>query len=234
MRVLRKDTISRSKRSPRLNGKVVTRSMIYMMQKSDNLTKVYTQLGKEYLKKIDKSTPPEFKQFIKFLPRRGKILEIGCAGGRDAIKFIKNGFQYTGIDLVDIFLKEARKRAPQGKFIKMDVSKLKFPKIYFDAIWANAILLHLTKKDILQVLKKMHEVLKYKGKLHLRLKQGKGTADIKEKLSGNKARRFTFFQKREIANLLKRAGFNVIFSKIVPDDLGRKNVKWIIIWGEKS
>jgi len=194
---------------------------------------VYKKLGKKYINNIKSLTPPEFYDFIKLLPKNSRILEIGCTGGRDAKKFVQRGFKVIAIDLVEIFLKEARKKVPQAEFIKMDMTKLKFPNNYFDAIWANAILLHLKREDVLKTLRGFYRVLKKSGKLHIRVKKGTKTTYQKDKLSNGEKRFFIYFSKSELEKFVNKAGFKIIISRILPDDAGRKNLRWISLWAEK-
>lgn len=194
---------------------------------------LYEELGKDYIKDIDKITPKEIYDFMKLLPKGGRVLDVGCASGRDSRTFAQEGFRVVGIDLVDLFLREARKKVPQAKFIKMDLLNLKFPKNYFDAVWAHAVLLHIKKKDIPKVLKGFYNILKPGGKLHIRVKEGKGVGYKKEKLSGGKKRLFTYFLKDELEIFVKKAGFKIISSKFFPDELKRKDVTWIGVWAEK-
>ncbi len=201
--------------------------------KYNKTIKVYKNLGRKYIKDINKCVVKELPEFIKLLSKGDRILDVGCAGGRDSKIFIKNGFKVVGIDLVDVFLKEAKKNVPGAKFIKMDLCKLKFPKNYFNAIWANAILLHIEKKDIPKILNNFYKILSFNGKLHIRVKRGQGTEYVKEKLSRDEQRLFTFFFKYEFEHYIKKAGFKIISSRIFFDELKRKNVKWIGIIAEK-
>lgn len=41
---------------------------------------------------------PELIEFFKEYPRRGKVLDLGCGQGRDAIPIARLGFEVTGID----------------------------------------------------------------------------------------------------------------------------------------
>jgi ubiquinone/menaquinone biosynthesis C-methylase UbiE len=194
---------------------------------------VYKKLGKEYLNNIAGLRVKGIEEFIKLLPRGGNVLDIGCAGGRDAKIFVSRGLNVTGIDLVDAFLKTARRYVPGAKFIKMDLRRLKFPKNSFDAIWANAVLVHIYKQDLLQVLKGFYRVLKPRGKLHIRMKKGRGARAVAEKLSLYEKRIFVYVSKAELERLVKKADFKILQSKLFPDELGRKGVKWIGIHAEK-
>ena len=55
---------------------------------------------------------------------RKKVLEIGCGIGTDAVKFVQNGADYTGIELSEHSLRIARDRFAvyglQGKFMQLD------------------------------------------------------------------------------------------------------------------
>jgi len=207
-----------------------------MNTKTDKYKKtieVYKTLGKKYIKNIRNLTPVEFNDFIKILPKGGSVLEVGCAGGRDAKKFFQKGFKVVGVDLVDSFLEEARKLVPAAKFIKMDINRLKIKKDSFDAIWANAVLLNLKKKDIPKILKKFYEIIKLDGKLHIRVKKGRGVGYKIDKLSSGQKRLFIYFSQKEIEKLIKGAGFKIIVSRIFSDESGRKDVKWISVWAKK-
>ena len=48
----------------------------------------------------------EINQFHDLLPK-GKILEVGCGGGRDAKELISLGYDYVGTDLSEGLLTEA-------------------------------------------------------------------------------------------------------------------------------
>ncbi len=204
-----------------------------MADKYKQTIEVYERLGKEYLDNIVGLRVKGMAEFIKLLPRKARVLDVGCAGGRDAKIFTSKGFDVTGIDLVDSYMKEARKFAPKAKFIKMDVRRLKFPKNYFDAIWANAVLVHIYKRDLPKVLKGFSRVLMLGGKLHIRMKKGKGLQEVAEKLSLYNKRIFIYLSKIELERLVKKADFKILQSKLFPDELGRKEIKWIGIQAEK-
>ena len=75
-----------------------------------------------------------------------------------------------------------------------------FPKETFDGIWAEAVLLHLKRKDVPKALKIFHKILKKNGILYFQVKKGKGEAYVKEKLSAWNERFYTYFSKKELEN----------------------------------
>jgi len=104
---------------------------------------VYNKLGEKYLSDSLNIKLPIRESFQKILPKKAHILDLGCGGGRDAQIFIRNGFRVTGIDASSVLINLAKVKVPNAVFKKMDALKLNFPSNSFDAIWAQAILLHL-------------------------------------------------------------------------------------------
>lgn len=204
-----------------------------MSKKYQQTIEVYKELGRRYLKGIDDVVPEELPEFIGLLNPGSRVLDVGCAGGRDSKFFVEAGHKVLGIDVVDSFLREARKRVPGAMFKRMDVLQLDFPDNTFDAIWAQAVLLHFSKIDLPKILKKFYRILKPGGLLHVRLKRGQGTHLVAEKLVEGKERLFTFYYKNEVETALKDAKFKVIASRIYPDALSRDKVKWVSVWGRK-
>lgn len=190
--------------------------------------KTYNTLGRAYVRSIEPLVPEERKAFAKQLAKGSRVLEVGCAGGRDAQYFVKEGLQVTGIDTSTVLLALAKKRIPKGRFIFMDVRKLTFPPKSFHAVWANAVLLHLERRDVPQVLRRLHKVLVPGGFLHVRVKVGKGSGWVTDKLSRH-LRFFTYFTKKEMESLLRHAGFRIQSSRMFADQGKRRDVQWVSI-----
>ena len=130
--------------------------------------KSYQAIAKSYAerdrKKITETTDVEnaLKRFVKLLPQKARVLDLGCGAGRDSQYFIKNNVQIIGIDFSPKMIFYAKKLNPQGIFHIMDFEKLKFKKSKFDGVWANASLHHIPKSHLLNVLKNINKILKKK------------------------------------------------------------------------
>jgi len=123
----------------------------------------YDEEAHNLIKSWATAMPDELNDFTDLLSKGSLVLDAGCAAGRDSVKFIEKGHRVVGIDLSSVLLKEARKRVPKAKFRKMDMRRLTFSKNYFDAIWANASLLHLQKKEVAKVLKGFLKIFEIYG-----------------------------------------------------------------------
>ncbi|MFA5158473.1 MAG: methyltransferase domain-containing protein [Patescibacteria group bacterium] len=205
-----------------------------MDKRTSDTIRAYNTMGKQYLADIEALIPFERDEFVKSLKPGSRILDVGCAGGRDSEFFVHHGFEVFGIDLSDVFLQEAKKRVPEATFVSMDATQLDFPQENFDGIWANAVLLHIAKKDISGVLQKMHRMLKANGILHIRVKEGVGETSVKDTLSKDVARTFTFFSKMEIEELVLASGFASVRSQIITDETRREGVNWISLFATKK
>lgn len=178
----------------------------------------------------------EFEFYKKIVPGK-KILDIGCGAGRDAAVFVKNKFDYLGIDASEGMLKVARKRAKDGKFRNMDFYKLNFPANSFDGTWAAASLLHIPKKKIKGVLKGIKRILK---------PDGIGFFSFKEKNKNSKEglipyernpgtfRYWSYYSKKELEDILKSIGFEIIkFMKHKEKEKDGSITVWLCFFAKK-
>ncbi len=175
--------------------------------------KTYNKIAQHYNKTHFNSSfwKKEFKLF-KSLISGNKIVDIGCGAGRDATLFLQNNFDYTGLDASSEMLKEARKRAPTGKFILGNFYQLDFPDETFDGFWAAASLLHAPKTDIESVLNEILRILKPGGVGFISLKETQNIDEgmIKEDKYGGIKRYFSFYTPKELGKILKKTGSVVI------------------------
>ncbi len=198
---------------------------------------VYDAIADDYASKLDDYAPrPERNTFISLLPKSASILDAGCGPGRDSEYFFQHGLKVVGVDLSKKLLEIAKKRIPQVEFLKQDLRKLKFPPSSFDGIWACASLLHLRREEILAVLRSFNNFLKENGVLFILVKEGRGEADVAEKLSSNTVRHFTYFTIDELKKMEENAGF--IIEDIYPwnEEIrrhGRRDLVWISSFARK-
>ncbi len=111
-----------------------------------------------------------YKPFLELMPETGVILDAGCGSGRDTRFFIKQGFKVIAFDNSSQMVKLA------SDFTGQDCLHLSFEDIEFenkvDGIWACASLLHVRKKNMLNILKKFCAALKNRGIMYVSYKYG--------------------------------------------------------------
>ena len=112
----------------------------------------------------------QYRFFLKYLPHRGKLLDLGCGSGRDSAYFSSLGFEVTAVDGSDELCK--RVKANYGiEALCVNFEDISFDA-EFDAIWACASLLHVEKVNMPKVLSKVSAALKSGGILYASFKYG--------------------------------------------------------------
>ena len=198
----------------------------------------YDTIADQYAVALNAYTPAADRElFLTYLQPHSKILDVGCAAGRDSIFFTQHGHVTTGIDMSEKLLEIARQKAPGLTFINKDIRGKSFPDSFFDAIWASAVLLHLKRKEVLPVLKNFYLLLQPGGIVYVSVKQGKGSADVAEELSNNVKRHFTYFMPDELSKVFMQAGFTVekVFSSNEKDRApGLRDIWWVSLIAPKG
>ncbi len=174
-------------------------------------------------------SPSKFlRHFAKVIPKGKRLLDYGCGIGEELAWLNSKGFQVDGIDATKPFVLEARRRCPAAKIQLARFETVALPKQYFDGIWCNAALIHLSRREIASQLHKLHQALKPTGVLGLTLIWGTSS-----KIHHNDwipGRHFTGYQKSTAQALMRRWGPNSL--KVVASD--GKHGRWIQILARKQ
>lgn len=159
------------------------------------------------------------KDFLAYLPAKGKILDAGCGSGRDSLMFMKQGFDVTAMDGSIEMCRLA------SEHIGQEVKHMLFQEINFkeefDGIWASASLLHVPSHELVQVLGKLHDSLKADGVFYASFKYG----DFQGERNG---RYFHNLTEEKAEKVFTQAGFKMKKMWITGDvRKGRGDEKWI-------
>ncbi|MBN1923372.1 MAG: class I SAM-dependent methyltransferase [Nanoarchaeota archaeon] len=144
-------------------------------------------------------------ELIKSRINSGRLLDVGCGGGRNTILFASNGFEAYGVDFSKSAVRLAkmlgRENNSSAKFSVQSVFDLRFENDFFDVVTDFGLFHHLRKRDVSNYLKRVSRMLNKKGYLILY------TFSDKSKKTGN----YKPFSKR---NWSSRAGvYNHYYSK---------------------
>lgn len=116
--------------------------------------------------------PGRLRAFLEQLRPRAAILELGCGGGQDAELMSAAGFEVTATDGSVGLATEAEARL--GRPVRvMRFEELEDVAAY-DAVWANACLLHVPEDGLAEVLARIHRALKPGGRFYASFKSGGG------------------------------------------------------------
>lgn len=199
----------------------------------------YDANAAQYATNIEKIPSRELlDRFAAAVGKGGKVLDAGCAAGRDCRLLKDRGLVPIGIDLSEPLIEIARNKHPDVEFRQGNILNLPLEDESFDGVWAHASLVHFeTTEDVVKALKEFNRVLKLNGIIHVFVKQQSGkekTSVISDKLSGHD-RFFQWFTKYEVQQLLDKTGFAIIdLQDDYEDPVGRDEVKWVVALAKKN
>jgi SAM-dependent methyltransferase len=99
--------------------------------------------------------------FLERLPQGGKILELGCGGGIDAAHMIEAGFDVEPTDGVAEIAAQAEARL--GRPVRVMLFDELGAVSRYDAVVANASLLHVPRSGLTDILSRVWRALKPGG-----------------------------------------------------------------------
>ena len=162
--------------------------------------------------------------YIKILnniPKGGTILDLGCGSGRDSKAFIDKGYKITAVD----GSKELAQSA--SNLIGQEVLVSKFEDLSlidkFHGIWACASLLHVNKKDILDVIKNVSSNLNDNGIFYMSFKYGE------DEYIDEKGRYFNCYTEETFNELINKVEGLKIMKVYKTIDIvpGRGDITWL-------
>lgn len=174
-------------------------------------------------------------KFIELMNNRGLVLDVGCGSGVKSKYLINKGLKVVGIDIAEKMVEIAKKEVTGGEFIVMDLLDVDKLPYTFDGIFMQAVLLHIPKKDVKEVLNKLVNKLKNGGFLYIAVKEKRlGGAEEEVKIDNdygyNYERFFSYFTTEELNRYLENLGFKIVFTQT---HTGGRSTNWISIIGKK-
>lgn len=113
-----------------------------------------------------------YEPFLSLLPKNAHILDAGCGPGRDTLYFLNHGYRVTAFDASETMVSMA------AQLTSLPVLRLYFQQIEFkegfDAIWACASLLHVSRHEMNDVIGRIVRSLKPGGAFYASFKYGNG------------------------------------------------------------
>ena len=160
-------------------------------------------------------------KFIGLLGPGDLVLDVGCGAGIKTKYLIEKGLQVIGIDNSEGMLTIAKENAPHGKFHCMDLRGINQLSDQFAGIFAQAVLLHIPKKEVSSVLENLTSKLKSGGYLYLTVKEqrpgGPEEETVTESDYGYEYERFfSYFTVDDLKSFLQNAKLKIVYEKILP------------------
>ena len=132
--------------------------------------------------------------FLEYIPVGGKFLDFGCGSGRDTKYFISKEYDVDATDGSEELCKIA------SEYTGVQVKQLLFEELdeveAYDGVWACASILHVKKKQLPEIMKKIAVATKKGGVVYTSFKYG----DFEGVRNG---RFFTYLTEESLGELLR-------------------------------
>jgi 2-polyprenyl-3-methyl-5-hydroxy-6-metoxy-1,4-benzoquinol methylase len=201
-----------------------------------DLKSTYNKIAEDWHKDHEKDTwwVEGTEKFVSLLKPHATILDVGCGGGTKAKWLASKGLSVTGMDFSEEMVKIAQENVPEATFFVGDMLELDKRSEKYDAVFAQASLLHIPKKDVTKVLTGFKNILNDKGIIYIAVKEiGEDKIEektIKEGDYGYEYERFfSFFSMDELKNYLKELEMKELFSSRT----GSWKAAWLQIIAQK-
>ncbi len=137
----------------------------------DDTLNYYNTKAKDFvLSTVDVAFTEIQDKFLKYIPNGGKILDFGCGSGRDTKYFLSKGYDVDATDGSEELCKIA------SEYTGIQVKQMLFEELdkveEYDGIWACASILHVEKKQLLDIMKKIAIATKTGGVVYMSFKYG--------------------------------------------------------------
>ena len=166
-------------------------------------------------------------RFLKELPACPYILDFGCGSGRDSKAFLELGCRVDASDGSPEMCRQASDLAgiPVKNMLFQELDAIDT----YDGIWACASILHLPRKDLAEVLRRISAALKPGGVLYTAFKYG----DFEGVRGG---RYFTDFTEESVRAFFKENTSLAITDLWLTQDArpGREEERWVNLLAKRA
>jgi 2-polyprenyl-3-methyl-5-hydroxy-6-metoxy-1,4-benzoquinol methylase len=172
--------------------------------------------------------------FAAALGPGARVLEVGSAGGRDALALEDAGLSVRRTDVTAAFVDLLRADGHPADLLDPltdDLADPARPGAPYDGVWANASLLHVARADLPVVLRRLAAATAPDGLLRLTLKEGDGERWSRHgRVAG--ARHFTYWREGPLRPVLEAAGWRV--ERVAHDDGAVAGEPWLEVWARPA
>ncbi len=199
---------------------------------SEIVRKGYNKIAGKYSKQRKRyQSKTLLLKFLKYIKKNSKVLDLGCGAGIPVSKFLADdGCKVVGIDFSDGMLNLARKNVPAARFVKKDITKIKFKEDYFDGAVSFYAIIHIPREYHLKIYRNLHKMLKPGGVLFANASGTSTWEETAEDYMGVPMF-WSFYHPKITLKLIRKAGFQVIWSKILR--IGHETQFWVLAKNKK-
>ncbi len=167
-----------------------------------------------------------YARFLPLIPRAGRILDVGCGGGRELRHFKRLGYDCIGIDPASHLVRIARTYA-DCEVLVGTAQEIAFTS-EFDGVWACASLLHLGRRELALAIDRIQAALRPNGALFLSIQEGAG------EFVSDDGRFYARYLSQELVEIINASGLTTLDVWSTQDTLpGRESMLWLNLLARK-
>lgn len=186
----------------------------------------YKEHAKEFIEDtFNCDMSEQYHFFEKYLKGKGTILDIGFGSGRDSLYFKSKGYEVVAIDPEEEFVIHGKQLGIEHVY-QLKAEDIEFANM-FNGIWACASLLHVSSKELNNVLRKCYLALKNGGVMYVSFKYGDFEGD-------RNGRNYLDVNEKSFNRYLIGSGLKLLESRLSKDVRPERNERWLNIILEKE
>jgi len=173
------------------------------------------------------------ERFAEELPPDSRVLEIGSGPGHGAAVLEAAGLSVRRTDVSPEFVRLLRRAGHQADVIDPltdDLFDPVRPLERYDAVWADACLLHVSRANLPLVLARLADATKSAGLFYASFKEGDGE-DWSTHGHVHAPRHFVYWRSTELREVIEESGW-------VVEEVGREPGKsgdiWLEVWARRQ
>ena len=186
----------------------------------DSTLAAYERGARQYAERTPQDPSPLVDHLVALVPRGAHVLELGSATGRDAAALESVGLVVDRSDGATSFVEELRAADHPARVLDVRADDFGGP---YDAIFANAVLLHVPRVDLPMVLATALRACRPGGVLVASFKKGTGAGWSDAKLDD--PRHFTYWDEEGLREALHTAGWR--HERVFESTRARSAERWI-------
>jgi SAM-dependent methyltransferase len=174
----------------------------------------YSHHASSYHKDTFHIDPTSFLEpLTRFVKAPAKILDVGCASGRDLLWLKRRGYSVLGLERSAALAEMARRNAG-CRVIEADFQSFDFTTLQVDAVILIGALVHLVKSDFANVLIPILRSVKGHGFMLISVKEGMGVRASED------GRIFHLWKDAKIRPVFVSLGLELVYSSQSSSQLG--------------
>ena len=164
-----------------------------------DLRKYYDATAEETAKEWYPNTVllPTLRELVALLPRRPRVLDLGCGAGYESMRLHSLGAEIVGIDFSPESIRIAKEKNPECRFMVADFLEIDESFGNFDGVFASGSLIHVPPEKMEILASRVCPRITSRGVFEMIVRGGQGKRVMNHIVKGASYERTVFFHSLE-------------------------------------